>query len=353
MKNTKIIKWIAPLVVGGVLLTGCDNPFSDDEEVTTTSYNGPGSDYSLSLKSNNTFSLTEADSNLSLTGTYASLNSGFKKLTVSTTNDSSSVAVGSGAYILEIPGTVTLLKPIGSNTQIINMVVGGSCPSADFTANWVNTYKDLNITTGDVMGTFVYTHSTTSGTLPSKYTVSGSAVSDNNSNLGTLSCNDGIVSGSDFKMYLTSNGGAIVRTFGENGAAGGGDDQFIVGLSQDTITSLSELDGNYAGLVFEESSSGENIFAVSTTLSSGTGQAFPITDIDNNTLGSDGATISLGTINSPSNGFINGTITSDGSGTVQCMANTNINNSGKNFLFCVGQNPGENSKLYNLLLVSK
>lgn len=354
----KTIAFSTSIAAISALIIGCGGGGGGAASVTTNSYSGPGSDYSLNMSSNNQFTLTEADSSLSLTGSWASLSSGFRKLTVSTSNQTGNVPVGSSAYVLEVPGVMTLLKPIGSNTQIINMVTSGSCPSSDVTANWVNTNKNINMSTQksnrDLFGTYSYTHSTTSAILPQKYAFDETGLGS--SNLGTLTCNNGIVTGSSFKMYLTQAGGAIVRTEGSDNTLGNTDDDLIISFPTDTL-SAGELDGTYSGLVFEESGTSENIFPVSMTFSGTTGSGFAFTNVDTNTLSStDSVGVSItSSLNQPANGFFSIQITDKDSntGTAKCMANSDVVNSGKNLIYCIGENPGDNSKLYNLLLVSK
>ena len=227
-------------------------------------------------------------------------------MTVSTSNQIGNVAVGSSAYVLEVPGVMTLLKPIGTNTQIINMVTSGDCPSFDVTANWVNTNKNIDMSTQksnrDLFGTYSYTHSSTSAILPQKYAFDETGLGS--SNLGTLSCSNGIVTGSSFKMYLTQAGGAIVRTEGSDNTLGNSDDDLIISFPVDTL-SAGELDGSYSGLVFEESGSSENIFPISMTFSGTSGNGFAFTNVDTNTLSStDSVSVSItSSLNQPANGF--------------------------------------------------
>ena len=122
----------------------------------------------------------------------------------------------------------------------------------------------------------------------------------------------------------------------------------IVAMQASNLGTLSALDGSYRGLVLATSSGTNEVFPVAITLNNGSGTGNEI-NADTGVLSVDSIAVALTSVDSPSNGLINGTI--DGS-TLRCMTNTDINSSGKNFIFCIGENPGEAGKLYNLLLVS-
>jgi hypothetical protein len=335
------------------LVVGCGGGSSGGgSSESSREYSGPGSDYKLVLSSGGGFALTESDDNMSLTGTWSDLDSGFKKLTVVTTNKSG-VPVGSGAYVLEIPGVVTLLKPLDGD-QVINMIVSGACPSANFSANWINSNTNVDHAHDDIIGTFSYTHSTTSAILPNAYDINGSSGATNE-NIGTFSCTDGIANVTGAKMYLTQVGGAIVRSYGGDNQPGGGDDNFIVALPQNSIGSASNLNGNYVGLVYDESASSNNVFPIKATFSDGNGTVNAITDVDNNTVDpNNGVTVTLANIDSPSNGFLSATVEIDGdSGSARCIADINTSDSDKNFIYCTGEVPSDAAKLYSMFFISK
>ncbi len=353
LARNKLGALLIVLLFAAVFVWSCGG--GNDTALTSQSYNGPGSEWSSSINSNGTFSLAEAISGLSLAGTWTNTAAGFKLLVVTSSNDTASVAIGSLAYVLDIPGTVLILKPFNSN-QIITMVKSGACPSADFNANWVVTNKDdtAPIATTDVVGTFAYTHATTSAGLPTKYSLAGGA-SMGSSNLGSFSCSNGIADVTGAKMYLTQVGGAIVHTTGGT-PNDPSDDDFIVAMPATTIVDMASLNGTYLGLGFAGAAAGDSVFPISIILSNGVGSG---TEINADTGIAAAGTVAVDFtgagdgINNPSAGFISGTV-DDGSGSKQvtCMASTNINSSGKNFMFCVGENPGETGKMYNMLMIS-
>jgi hypothetical protein len=294
------------------------------------------------MNSDGTFSMDESESGLSLSGTWATTAAGFKKLTVTVSSDTGSVALGSTAYALDIPGIVLLVKPY-SGTQMISMVKSGECPQGDFSANWIMTNANTNMAS-DLFGTFAFTASSGSANLPARYQLDDTDLGADP--LGSLICSNGVATVGDARMYLTQIGAAIVHT-GVTSPGDPTDDNFIVGLPATSVGSLSNLDGNYLGLVFAESAGTDELFPVSISLSNGTGTGDQI-DPDTG-VSSGSASISLVSADAPSTGFISGTI---GGSDVRCMANVDVNSSGKNFLFCIGENPGEAGRLYNMLMIN-
>ena len=67
-------------------------------------------------------------------------------------------------------------------------------------------------------------------------------------------------------------------------------------------------------------------------------------------------TIPEGNINIPNDGFVSGTYDLDTGGVTNkktsCMFNENIYDSGKNFIFCVGQDPSDDDRHFNALFIS-
>ncbi len=349
MKKWTISGLIISLLVS-IIVAGCGGSGSGGAKSGNT-YTGPGSSWTFNLYDDGSFEATETDANpdLSVSGTWSTTAAGFKRLTVTTTSDAGSVAVGSSGYAVDIPGVVFLLKPF-NGTQIISAVKKGECPQTDITANWIMANKNTDIG-NDIFGTFNYNSTTGDAELPSMYSLGAAAFGTWPNPLGTFSCSDGTADVSDARMYLTQIGAAIVHT-GRTTTADKTDDNYIVAMQ---AQNLASIDDQYIGLVFETSTAnGDNLFPVYVNLSGGTGTGQEITNVDTNTLDPGTVAISysgggLG-LNIPSNGFVNATI--DGSD-LHCAANTDVNGTGKNFLYCVGENPGEAGKLYNLLLLSK
>jgi hypothetical protein len=362
----KLGKYASSLVVGALLLSGCSS--DSDSTPSTYNYNGPGSDYSLSMSTAGTFELEESTDNLEVSGTWQELDSGFKKLTISTSNKSNPAA-GDAAFLLEIPGVISILKPINSDdSQIINMVQAGNCPTENFSSNWIRGDKGFDITQQEVIGDIDYTHSTETAVIDNFFKYDGTDTGQS-SNPVQFSCEKGIASvtnggNTNAKLYLTTNGSAIVRTSGDDSTLGNDDDGFIVGLPEEEIGSKSNLDGTYSGLIFSDNGGGnEEVTPVSLTLESASGTIYRLNDeltaSTSTSLGvvdlydADNITQTDGTTKTASTGFISAQITGSNNGHIQCTANTNVVDTNKKFIFCVGQNPESTTELFTALFISK
>lgn len=351
LRNTLIA-----LILGiSITLTACSKSSSSSK-----SYSGPGSVWNTTLNSNGTFQITKAPNSssaidLTVNGNYSTLSTGFLKLTVTSATGTDAPAAGDAAYALDVPGYVFVLKPIGSGDQIIPMVVSGGCPTTDIDANWVKVNLDdtadlvADAATMDIAGTFNYAVATSAPSLPTRYDISGGSLG-----AGTIpgsgSCSDGVMTIGTVEMFLTSNGGAIVNTNTSDPTQS----EFIFGFGQKAISDNNSLDGEYSGLLFNGSAvAGSQIQPVSLSCSAGvcTGTGYDNVETGSTTPGS--VSITLNTPDVPSTGFITGTITDGTSGNIVCMFDINAVNSGKTIGSCAGQDPGDNTKLFNVLLVSK
>ncbi|RMG28234.1 MAG: hypothetical protein D6721_09000 [Gammaproteobacteria bacterium] len=299
---------------------------------------------------------------MTVEGTYEELTSGFLKLTVSSASGANAPHVGDAAYALNVPGYVFILKPMDPGSdQIIPMVKSGSCPTSNLSANWVTVTAERGMNASDsnqdFYGTFTFDPASSQASLPSRYNF-------DQTDLGSLSlppgsCNEGVLTLTGADMFLTDNGGAIVH-LGVDTPSDPSDDQIIFGFAQQSIGDVANLAGDYAGLAFDGNrTSGTGIFPVSITCdNAGNCTGKGIVDIDTNTLTNESVDITLSTADNPSTGFITGTVidtNQPGStpGKLGCVVNLNAQGSGKNIISCVGQSPGDNTKIFNILFISK
>ena len=220
----------------------------------------------------------------------------------------------------------------------------------------------------DALGTFSYTHSSTQGVLPKKFDICGNEF-DELFDLGTIACSAGIATPADeaaAKMYLTANGGAIVKIEDDAGGSDDNDDTIIVGLPVNTVVKESLAD-DYIGMIMMNNPSGQDsVFLIKATVDSDAvitiSEVDPDTDAAITTNFKD-ASATMADINQPSTGFSRGTYlvsVNNGSGgftsitnkKISCMSNQNINGTSKNFIFCVGEDTSSDQML-NVLLISK
>lgn len=377
MRNSCIIKKsltvMLSAIIGVGLLAGCSS--SSDSTTDTSSsqlYNGPGSKWDLALSDNGTFHIDHRPSvnatiDYTVDGTYTRHASGFVTLSVVNGTGIDAPSAGSQAWALEVPGYAFMLKPIDDD-QLIAMVTAGGCPTADFDANWVIVKQDRSGGDADAAnagrdfaGTFSFDYASNTPTLPMKKsltagfpTVTGGGISP-----GVVSCANGIMEIPGAVMYLTENGGAIVHTYGSDVNVET-DDSFIFGLGKKQIVNASDADGDYAGMLFDDNmADGTKLNPISLSCTSGTCIGNLVTDVTTGATSADSVTVTLSNaINEiggdSADGFMTGTI-SDGVGTgnMICMVDPDAVGSGKKIVSCVGQSPGSNSDMFNVLFVSK
>jgi len=353
------------------LISACGGS-SSSTATTPQNYSGPGSKWDVNLAADDTFIITRRPAlnvavDMTVTGTYTTLPTGFVRLTVGTSSGTATAdlpAVGSEAIALEVPGYAFLLMPLNStDSQMIPMISSGECPTVDVNANWVivngETGRDASSATQDFFGTFAFNVTTLVASLPSMFALDNLFSSLTPDPLPVGACVDGIMEISNGVMFLTSNGGAIVH-IGTDTVGNEIDDSVIFALGQKAITDVANLDGNYAGILFDESNTGTEINPVKMSCTSGTCIGSIVSDITTGAIQAGAtATINLtGTPDDKAPGFITGTITDNSAGStpgnLACMADIDVLGSGKKIISCVGQSPGDATKvkMFNVLFTS-
>jgi len=155
----------------------------------------------------------------------------------------------------------------------------------------------------------------------------------------------------DAVMYLTSNGGAIVHTQINDPEDG----SFIFALGQKAIVDVDNLDADYAGVLFDESmTDGQKIQPVALSCTAGTCTGTIVTDVTTGATSAETVTVTLdGAPDDFGNGLITGTIASGAdTGNLACMADRDVLESGRSMVSCVGQSPGDNTNMFNVLFTS-
>lgn len=351
---------------------GCSRVATPAATTTTPdySYAGAGSKWGATMKGDGTFSMTHAASataavDTTITGTYLRNATGFLSLTVTGGTGDNAPTAGETAFGLEVPGFALLIKPAGGDSNLIPMVASGTCPTADFDANWLMVKRNSGTAadnqpsnaTIDWYGTFNYATATGIASIPTKYNLTdaiGAITSLGSNGLPGATCSDGIMTvgtgDSTATMYLTNAGAALVHMIGSDG--------IIFGFPKSTITTASSLAASYAGLVFDSgASSGSRIFPVSVAVTESggtlTGTATKLTDVVAGTTDAAQVTLSLTNMDTPTAGFMRGTVTMGGqSGAMACVAVKDAASSGKNLISCVAAKPGDATSYFNVLMRS-
>lgn len=366
-----IFKLAAAALFVAVTIGACTKKSDDAASSSTSSYQGPGSHYTVS-SSGGTYTFTKyanaastsADFVVTATGTTVN---GFMKFTVTAVTGSGGPTVGSIVYGFEVPGMALFVKPMDSSNpdQVLTAVASGTCPTTTFTANWIKvktTQSNVNQASVDTFGTFNYAPSSaTAGvaSLPAKFSLTAPTtvcVACGSNTFTSATCSGGTMrvsngGGDTATMYLTSVGAALVNTADTGGSA-----EFIFGMPQATVTT-STFAGTYSGLLYSSSGTvGSKLKTVkmvvtagSTTTLSGSGNE--VTDVANDTTSGSTATLSL-TVNAAYPGILTGTINTGSPVNIACIALANANSTGKQVMDCAGIDSGSNG-LFNFMLVSR
>ena len=369
-----VLTSITALIAGG-LLVACGGGSSSSSTTTTSdsNYSGPGSKYDVTLASDGSFEVTHRETaasaiDMTVSGSYTRQSNGIVKLDISGAVDASGATLltpanGDVAWAIDVPDYAFFLKPMGDGDQLVPMVISSSCPTTDFNGNWLNVNTeatgDATSTARDYFGTFSYIASSGAADVASKYSLANMTSNLGATSLNSGTCSDGLMTvaagtSNESLLYLSPKG-AIVRT-GTFTPTDETDDKFIFAFTTTALSSIADLDGNYAGMLFDDNLPTNNKIAPvnMTCNATGTCTAQQIDEADLTTViaGDYDIDFTGSTINSPSDGFIVGT-GSDGTGTgnLSCNVDTTISG-GKTMINCVGQSPSDNTKLFNVLFVS-
>lgn len=381
MKNLSFKKSALTLLAGVTISLGiinCGGGGSDSTASagsgTTNSYTGAGSKWDITLNANNTFEITHRDTATSpidreINGTFNILDSSFRKMTVTSVSGANAPSVGDTAYGLEVPGYAFFLRPSEDSGEVITMIQAGNCPSGDFSGNWitarnlhdfndsskVGTSQDASDAGSDVFGTFSWTDTNSSLNILTQYSLAAPTTDLNSPNSMSVTCQDGVAALGNATMYLTANGGAIVHVV--NPQVGGlTDESIITAFAAENIATKAVFSGDYAGILMNaDVSDRDSIQPLAVTCDTNGTCIGNTIDPDSGANTGTAATLTLnGTLNAPSNGFISGTIDVGGAtGAVTCMLDSDAASSGKNLISCSGQDPADNTQLFNILLVTK
>jgi hypothetical protein len=326
------------------------------------SYTGAGSEWNITLNTDNTFVLTHAAAvggatDMTVNGTFQTYNTGFVQLTVTSATGTNAPPAGATALGLQIPGTVFFLQPNGGG-NLIAMVPSGTCPSGPVTYSWI----DMKVPTGwtdtmEVMGQATWTPAANNITISNQldlatFATPGGAVPHSQS----ITCANGLGTTSGADMFLDAAGGAIVHT----GTNTPGSDSIIFAAEQSAGVTAASIAGNYAGLVFQSGAVGAaRNFPVSLALTASaggvSGPGYALSDVTTGTTTGQGVKITLSSTTSLT-GTVSGTIDFGGpmgGGTVRnvgCVVQPNANGSGQTVVACASEDTS--LAFFSIILVS-
>lgn len=369
--------------------SGCDSSSNNDPQDpppgggTTKSYNGAGSRWELSFKSDKTAIIKERDSNLEINATYENLSSGFKKITVVSSSDTSKANVGDVTYGFELPDYMFPFVAFNENKLLPTVINNGECPNTvehncivSFAKS--NTQSDGSAGSFDSWGTFGHYEYDTDQNYTHVSVFDRNGNSTNNMSFDG-SITSGCVNGKYYDpngdptdperasttAYFSKNGGIIWQQNGLDANYQSGynhhdriENDFMI-PKEPNLNSISQIDGTYIGYVISgngHSSINYSNTPVNVTADNGVLTITEVTNLTDGTLGTSSiGTITLNTEVNGTKGLWRGNIqTSQGTEGIGCAIDLNAGGSNKNIIICGGMNPdGTLKSLYSAILVSK
>jgi hypothetical protein len=254
--KTHSTKWFG-LIPVLALLAACGGSSDDETTSAARSYfatQSPGDAWIWNINPP-TFDAANVSQAQPLTyrGSAELFDSGFLKLIVPDavhTNDSSITAFPFVAYAVELPQTVLLVKPVGSNSDVIFGVALGNCPTAVASYNWITMPKqgwdsDLH----EAYGTATVTPGATLSFSVQSYRLDGTSLGTSTQ---TASCDSGgQLTFSDGSKGSIAPTGTIVVDKGDQGGVIG---MLVPGANIDLVDAASK---SYLGVNFQRQASGE------------------------------------------------------------------------------------------------
>jgi hypothetical protein len=325
------------------------------------SYSGPGSNWDIYLNNDGSFAVNRSalagmDPDLSVSGSFQGTAQGFLSMTIDASSGDDAPVRGNKAWAFEIPNHALTLSPISTaDDHAVTMVGSGVCPDSDVSANWISiragASSDTQSTEGSYFGAMGFSNANGSTVLRSQYALTVGNPNQGEYALGNGFCRDGVISTTTSDIYLSPTGATTVHV--DAAAPDGG--MFILALPKTTLGSISDLDGNYGGVMTDEGAiQGQKVSPVVLSCASGICSGDFVADVATGALAGSPFTVDLsGSINAPSNGLTTGTVTVGGSsGNIGCMVSSYNPASGQRLISCAGQSTTKSYALMNLILAS-
>ena len=364
---TGLMRFSGLLVVAAMLGLGCGDS-SSSSSAAATEYKGtqsPGDYWTWSLGST-TFTAVNNTTGNNYSGTLASLNSKFKMLVVTATDDSAlqtamaQSVTNSVGYAVEIPGLALVVKPAGNDENVIICGAKGDClPAATYDFNWV-IIPSQNYTSGqEATGTAVVTFTaSTVDALVKGYSLSGTPTGTN-AETG-MSCASGEISLSgqtpgQNETFFISPSGVFVNDQGSNpsGNAGG-----FIGFQQPSanvdLSDLAASGREFRGVLFQLDWTG--VEDTQLVYMAGNGSALTggtFTDIEAVSGGKGPVEVTINLTGQPNPGLIGGSVVdSQATHAMVFMVNKMTDSNGVTRYFGFGFGEDANtSKPFNVLFV--
>lgn len=333
-----------------------------DEEIT---FSGPGT-WEIELnRQNDTYTIEHraepgADVDMTITGDYQQLDSGFTRLTIQQAPQGAQLKETFTA--IEIDDEYLLLLPIENGSdQIIASVVAGDCPENNITGNWItyDTTTAANASAEDeyYFGTYTYAINNGTGILNSLYDLETFTVNTETLTLDGEACDNGVSETDSVVQYVSSDGSAVVH----NNADNADNSELLFVMDTKEFVAKANLDSDdYIGFYYDSMFSvGAKAIPVALSCEAGECDMNQVVNIENGSTNDNTYQISFetpGTLSDTSvEGFVNGTISdmSDNVGKLVCSVDIDFLGEDRIVWACVGQSPTDSTEFVNLFVTTK
>lgn len=359
--NLKIYGISILLALFAVFVTACSSGGGSSSSGGTTTYLGtqsPGDVWTWTLdSSNNSFSATNTTLSNTYSGTYTTLSSGFLKLSVTASSDPGVIATPAVpviAYAFEVPGTALIVKPAGTDSDVIVATAQGACPTADASYNWTVMPSATWDSTSEVA--YGVTSSTVTGTnfdfAHNLFLLDGTLMAAT-SDAG-FTCVDGMMTltGDPLIIGLTPSGFLI----GDNGPNAGGFMGMTAPAANVDISTTALAGKDFRGVLFKNGSTGNDTTLIwarpnSTMGDQLDGGSYVSDDVEAGVENKE-VTVTFGAQANP--GVVNAVLTPDDLTTPAENFTVVINEiNGKYFIFGISTVEGNTNEPYNLILMEQ
>ncbi|WNO08959.1 hypothetical protein [Teredinibacter sp. KSP-S5-2] len=363
--------------------TGCKRGYSNLDtnlDASDPSFYAAGTRWSLVINDSNKDNKTTTDDSqindfrlrkysdidgnieITITGTYDDLSSGFTRFNVDEVAGTNDVDENDTiAGIISAENQMVFLMPFEKDatstqkTQILAFIRQGDCPSGNFSSGWMTLHStstaDATDTSQAYFGLYNFKSDNNSVELTERRSLGLNEVTGTETISGA-ECANGIAFNDDNSHFFAPNSTALLHEKYDSETA----DRILLTFASDNIATAAELNESYVGLMYESSETGVSATStISTTCSEGECSIRKQSNIA--TLSNSGAVIYQISLDMPTtdlpNGFITGTLTTEtATGNLACAVDVNVQSTNEKQMVCIAQDPNNPVEIINFFFVS-